>query len=158
MSAGLPGHVLEKVLGAVSFGHQDTRTPMWAAVAGLASATVLALVLFPLYAQVGVAAAIAVSGWVGASILAVLLWRRRWLALDQLAGRRVPAILLATAAMGVAIVGTDAFVAMIFDVAGSSLSRLASLAGLVILGLAVYLLALQALGVVRIRELIAAVR
>ncbi|MGB8548546.1 MAG: murein biosynthesis integral membrane protein MurJ [Xanthobacteraceae bacterium] len=158
MSAGLPGHVLEKVLGAVSFGHQDTRTPMWAAVAGLASATVLALVLFPLYAQVGVAAAIAVSGWVGASILAVLLWRRRWLALDQLAGRRVPAILLATAAMGVAIVGTDAFVAMIFDVAGSSLSRLASLAGLVILGLTVYLLALQVLGVVRIRELIAAVR
>jgi putative peptidoglycan lipid II flippase len=158
MSAGLPGHVLEKVLGAVSFGHQDMRTPMWAAVAGLASATVLALVLFPLYAQVGVAAAIAVSGWVGASILAVLLWRRRWLALDQLAGRRVPAILLATAAMGVAIVGTDAFVAMIFDVAGSSLSRLASLAGLVILGLTVYLLALQVLGVVRIRELIAAVR
>jgi putative peptidoglycan lipid II flippase len=158
MSAGLPGHVLEKVLGAVSFGHQDTRTPMWAAVAGLASATVLALVLFPLYAQVGVAAAIAVSGWAGASILAVLLWRRRWLALDQLAGRRVPAILLATAAMGVAIVGTDAFVAMIFDVAGSSLSRLASLAGLVILGLTVYLLALQVLGVVRIRELIAAVR
>jgi putative peptidoglycan lipid II flippase len=147
MSAGLPG-----------FGHQDTRTPMWAAVAGLASATVLALALFPLYAQVGVAAAIAVSGWVGASILAVLLWRRRWLALDQLAGRRVPAILLATAAMGVAIVGTDAFVAMIFDVAGSSLSRLASLAGLVILGLTVYLLALQVLGVVRIRELIAAVR
>jgi hypothetical protein len=60
--------------------------------------------------------------------------------------------------MGVAIVGTDAFVAMIFDVAGSSLSRLASLAGLVILGLTVYLLALQVLGVVRIRELIAAVR
>jgi hypothetical protein len=47
---------------------------------------------------------------------------------------------------------------MIFDVAGSSLSRLASLAGLVILGLTVYLLALQVLGVVRIRELIAAVR
>jgi putative peptidoglycan lipid II flippase len=158
MSAGLPGHVLEKVLGSVSFGHQDTRTPMWAAFAGLASATVLALLLFPSYAQVGVAAAIAVSGWVGASILAILLWRRGWLAFDRPAGRRIPAILLATAAMGVAIVGTDTLMAMLFDVAGSSLSRLASLAGLVILGLTVYLVALQMLGVVRIRELVAAVR
>ena len=33
--AGLPGHTLEKVLGAVSFAHEDTRTPMFAALAGL---------------------------------------------------------------------------------------------------------------------------
>ena len=35
---GLPGHALEKVLGAVSFAHEDTRTPMLAALAGLATA------------------------------------------------------------------------------------------------------------------------
>jgi putative peptidoglycan lipid II flippase len=158
MSAGLPGHVLEKVLGAVSFGHHDTRTPMWAALAGLASATVLALLLFPLYAQVGVAAAIAVSGWVGASILAILLWRRGWLALDQLAGRRGTAILLATVAMGAAIKGGNALVTTLFDATGSSPARLATLAVLVLLGLVVYLAVLQALRVVRLRELIAAVR
>jgi putative peptidoglycan lipid II flippase len=158
MSAGLPGHVLEKVLGAVSFAHQDTRTPMWAALAGLASATALALLLFPLYAQVGVAAAIAVSGWVGASILAVLLWRRGWLALDRLSGRRIPAILLATAAMGMAIIGGNALVTTFFDPIGSSLSRLATLAVLVLLGLIVYLAVLHALSVIRLRELLAAVR
>src|SRR5207245_2951326 len=45
--AGLPGHALEKVLGAVSFAHEDTRTPMLAALAGLATAIAAALVLFP---------------------------------------------------------------------------------------------------------------
>ena len=121
MSAGLPGHILEKVLGAISFGHQDTRTPMWAALAGFAGATAQALVLFPRYAQIGVAAAIAVSGWVGASILAVVLWRRGWLALERVAGGRILAILLASGAMGVAIVGGNTLVASFFDATGSSL-------------------------------------
>jgi putative peptidoglycan lipid II flippase len=158
MSAGLPGHILEKVLGAISFGHQDTRTPMWAALAGLASATVLALVLFPRYAQIGVAAAIAVSGWVGASILAVVLWRRGWLALERVAGSRILAILLASGAMGVAIVGSNTLVASFFDATGSSLLRLTILALLVVLGLVVYLAMLHALSVVRLRELIAGIR
>jgi len=158
MSAGLPGHILEKVLGAISFGHQDTRTPMWAALAGLASATVLALVLFPRYAQIGVAAAIAVSGWVGASILAVILWRRGWLALERVAGGRILAILLASGAMGVAIVGSNALVASFFDAAGSSLLRLTILAFLVLLGLVVYLAMLHALSVVRLRELLGGIR
>ena len=51
--AGLPGHTLEKVLGAVSFAHEDTRTPMFAALAGLATATAGALLLFPIYGHVG---------------------------------------------------------------------------------------------------------
>ncbi len=158
MSAGLPGHILEKVLGAVSFGHQDTRTPMWAALAGVASATLLALVLFPRYAQVGVAAAIAVSGWVGASILVVILWRRGWLALERVAGRRTLAILFATGAMGVAIMGSNTLVANLFDAAGSSVLRLTILALLVLLGLVVYLAVLHALNVIRLHELIARIR
>src|SRR5206468_358792 len=54
--AGLPGHTLEKVLGAVSFAHEDTSTPMLAALAGLCTALAGALLLFPAYGHVGVAA------------------------------------------------------------------------------------------------------
>jgi peptidoglycan biosynthesis protein MviN/MurJ (putative lipid II flippase) len=131
---------------------------MWAALAGLASATVLALMLFPRYAQVGVAAAIAVSGWVGASILVVILWRRGWIALERIAGRRILAILLATAAMGMAIAGSNALAANLFDATGSSLLRLMILGLLVLLGLAVYLAVLHALSVVRLRELLGGIR
>jgi putative peptidoglycan lipid II flippase len=158
MSAGLPGHVLEKVFGAVAFSHHDARSPMWAALAGLATAGALALVLFPHYAQVGVAAAIAVSGWVGAGILAVVLWRRRWIALDHRAALRIPGIISATVVMGLVIAGGNALFAVPPGVAASSLWQLATLAALVILGLAVYLAALWALDVVRLRELFASGR
>src|SRR6478609_3052663 len=66
ISAGLPGHVLEKVFGAVSFAHEDTRTPMFAALCGLATAIVGGVVLFPHYGHTGAAAAFAASGWPGA--------------------------------------------------------------------------------------------
>lgn len=156
--AGLPGHVLEKVLGAVSFAHEDTHTPMFAAFAGLATAVVGALALFPLHGHVGIAAAIAVSGWVGATILIVVLWRRGWLAIDATAVRRLPLLIVATALMGAAIWGGHRLLSMSFNVHGSGLSRLATLAVLVTTGLAVYVAALQALGVAALGDVLAAIR
>jgi putative peptidoglycan lipid II flippase len=158
ISAGLPGHSLEKVLGAVSFAHEDTRTPMVTALCGLATAVASALVLFPHYGHVGIAAAIALSGSIGATLLAVILWRRGWLAIDGAAWQRATRILLATAIMGAAIAGGNAFSASVVDLAASSLARISTLGVLVAAGLAVYLVALQALGVTSIPALVAEVR
>src|SRR5215471_12388586 len=96
---GLPGHVLEKVLGAVSFAHEDTRTPMLAAFVGLATAIVVGVLLFPRFGHVGVAGAIGASGWVGAGLLTIILRQRGWVSLDSIAGRRLPRIALATVIM-----------------------------------------------------------
>ncbi len=154
ISAGLPGHSLEKVLGAVSFAHEDTRTPMYTALCGLAAAVAGAILLFPHYGHVGVAAAIALSGWVGATLLALILWRRDWLRIEIAAWRRVPSIVLATFIMGAVIAAGDATMVLLFDISGSSLARIATLAMLVIVGLAVYLLALQVFGVTSMRILV----
>src|SRR6516164_9106770 len=108
ISVGLPGHSLEKVMGAVSFAHEDTRTPMYTALCGLATAVTGALILFPRYGHVGIAAAIALSGWIGATLLAAILWRRGWLRIEGEAWRRVPRIMLATFIMGCVIAGGDA--------------------------------------------------
>ena len=62
------------------------------------------VLLFPRFGYVGVAAAIAVSGWVGAGLLGTLLFRRRWLRIDAAAWRRLPRICLATITMA-AVVG-----------------------------------------------------
>jgi putative peptidoglycan lipid II flippase len=153
--AGLPGHTLEKVFGAVSFAHEDTRTPMLAALAGLAVAVAAALALFPRYGEVGVAAAIAVSGWIGATLLGAILRRRGWLHLDG--ARRLPRIVLATMVMTIALLGTQALLAPSFHADGSA-TRLAALVLLVAIGLIVYLAGLQAFGVVRMRDLLASVR
>jgi putative peptidoglycan lipid II flippase len=156
ISAGLPGHSLEKVLGAVSFAHEDTRTPMYAALCGLATAVTGAMLLFPRFGDVGIAAAIALSGWVGATALAAILWRRGWLRIEPAALRRAGRIVVATAIMGAMIALGDAGAKSLFDVAGSSLARIATLFTLVAAGLAVYLVALQALGVASLKALTAA--
>ncbi len=155
--AGLPGHALEKALGAVSFAREDTRTPMVAALAGLATAVIGALVAFPHYGHVGVAAAIAISGWVGATVLGAILRRRGWLRLDRDGARRLPRIILATMAMGIALFGMSELIASPSN-AGGSLAQLAVLALLVAFGLAVYVASLELLGVARVRDLLAAVR
>lgn len=158
ISAGLPGHVLEKVLGAVSFAHEDTRTPMWAALCGLAAAIVGAVTLFPHCGHIGVAAAIAMSGWVGATLLGFILWRRGWLRIDSAARRRLPRILLVTAAMGATIMAGHFLLASYLNVTGSATARVVTLFVLVVAGLGVYVAGLQWLGVAAWRDLLAIIR
>jgi putative peptidoglycan lipid II flippase len=154
---GLPGHVLEKVFGAVSFAHEDTRTPMLAALCGLATAITGGLLAFPHLGYVGVAAAVAVSGWVGAGVLGIILYRRNWLRLDRDAARRLPRILLATAIMGAAV--SYAFsVGRGLAVAQPGSGRLILLIALIAAGVAIYLGALQVLGVARLGDLTSAMR
>lgn len=150
--AGLPGHMLEKVFGAVSFAHEDTHTPMLTALAGFAAAVIGGVLLFPRLGYVGVAAAIAASGWVGAGLLGTLLFRRRWLRIDADAWRRLPRICLATMAMAAAVGFANH---VIGAGVASSAARLAILAALVTLGIAVYFTVLQMLGVVTLKELTA---
>ena len=65
---------------------------------------------------------------------------------------------MATAIMGAVIAVGDALSTAVFDLASSSLARIATLGLLVTTGLGVYLLALQTLGVTSIPTLLAAVR
>ena len=157
--AGLPGHVLEKWLGAASFAHEDTHTPMAAALCGLAVAIAGGLLLFPRAGYVGAVAAIALSGWVGAAVLGVALYRRGWLRLDSGAARNLPRIVVATVVMGAAVAGGVMAGHGLFPaLAVSAVGRLTLLAVLVALGLAIYAAALDILGVAKLRHLIAALR
>ena len=150
--AGLPGHVLEKAFGAVSFAHEDTHTPMIAALAGLITAVGLGVVLFAQFGYVGAAAAIAISGWVGAGLLCAILLRRGWLRIDPGARRRLPRIGLATTIMAAVIWYADHAIDRTASL--SSMTRLAFLAALIGLGVAVYLAALRLLGVVMFKDLL----
>jgi putative peptidoglycan lipid II flippase len=150
--AGLPGHVLEKAFGAVSFAHEDTHTPMYSALCGLAAAIAGGVLLFPQYGPTGVAAAIAISGWVGASLLGAVLYWRRWLRLDNDARRRLPRIVLATIVMAAVV----AYPTYALGTPATSLGRLELLAALVALGVAVYAAALHVLGVAKLKDIAAA--
>jgi putative peptidoglycan lipid II flippase len=131
---------------------------MFTALAGLTAAVAGALLLFPGHGHVGVAAAIAISGWVGATTLAIILWRRGWLAIDPAARRRLPRIVLATAIMAIAILLGHHLIASLLDVTDTAAARIATLAVLVIAGLGVYLVAVELLGIARLGELRDAIR
>ncbi|MFN3659476.1 MAG: murein biosynthesis integral membrane protein MurJ [Pseudolabrys sp.] len=152
--AGLPGHALDKVLGAVSFAHEDTRTPMLTALAGLAVAIAGGIALYGAFGFVGAAAAIALSAWIGAGLLGTILYRRGWLGLDMEARRRLPLIVLAAAIMAVAV----ALALTALPAAGSTAGRLALVGALVALGVAVYAAALHLTGVFRLKQLASALR
>ena len=64
--------------------------------------------LFPRYGATGIAAAIAVSGWFDALLLAAILARRGWLTLDPATPGRLVRIAAATVAMGLAVAGAAA--------------------------------------------------
>jgi putative peptidoglycan lipid II flippase len=153
--SGLPGQTLEKVFGAMCFAREDTRTPMLAGLTGLVVAALGSVLLFPLYGYVGVAAAIALSGWVGAGYLGIMLVWRGWIAVDNAAWQRLPRILLAAATMGGVVAGAEALMAGPLGMTDSQLVRVAAL---VVLGVAVYLALLAALNVARPREIAAAIR
>ncbi len=157
--SGLPGHVLEKVFDAVSFAHEDTRTPMMTALTGLAVAVVGGITLYPAFGFVGVVAAIALSGWVGAGLLGFVLYGRGWLRLDSDAKRRLPRIALATALMGVAVAAAlYAAESLLPGLPASDIGRLVLLLVLVAVGMVAYGAAIDRLRVARLHELVAAVR
>jgi putative peptidoglycan lipid II flippase len=154
--AGLPGHVIEKIGGAISFAHEDTRTPMLTALAGLLVAVTGGVLLFPHAGVTGIAAAIAVSGWVGATGMMIVVVRRRWLHLDATVTRRLAMIVLATAVMAASVVAGRAFAASVAT--HLSIPPLVMVLLLVGIGVGVYTALLQSLRVVRIADVWAALR
>ncbi|HEY0301110.1 MAG TPA: lipid II flippase MurJ, partial [Rhizomicrobium sp.] len=151
--AGLPGHVLEKVFGAISFAHEDTGTPMFAALCGLAVAIAGGVLAFARFGYVGAAAAVGASAWIGAGVLGVILYRRGWLSLDVKAVTRLPRIALATALMGAAVGYGSHLGHSLLPAAQSVSGRLSLLFVLIAAGVALYLAALHVLGVTRIADI-----
>jgi putative peptidoglycan lipid II flippase len=152
----LPGHVLVKAFAPVFFARQDTWTPMRAALIGLVVALLGSLALRPILGHVGVAIAIAISGWVTAGVLGFWITTRFGFALDAEARRRLPRIGLAAGAMGVALVA--ARTSLTPWLAGTGGGQLLALAGLIGGGTAVYFGLLHLFGVARLRALAAGMR
>jgi putative peptidoglycan lipid II flippase len=152
IALGIPGHALEKVLASVSFAHEDTRTPMLTALAGLATSATGAVLLFPVYGHVGIALAISACGWVSALLLGIALLRRRHFHVDADFRRRMGWIALATVLMAGAVAGMRAFLTTFPDGNASSVRSLTIMTILVLWGLAVYVGVLRFAGIVRIDE------
>lgn len=153
LAVGLPAFVLVKALAPGFFAREDTRTPLYVAI--VAIVVNVALNVWFLYAtalaQVGIALASSLSGWLNAALLAIALRRREhWVPDDRLVSR---GLRVALAAIGMGAVLWAGLIWLAAPLSRADIEGGAALAGLCVLGGAAYALLGGALGVVKLSEL-----
>jgi len=144
---GLPAYVLVKALAPGFLAREDTRTPVKISVAAMIVNVALSLALIGPLLHVGIAAATAISSWLNAGLLAWVLWRRGELVVDRRLKSRLPRTMLASAIMGGALVAVHAALDGFFSAAQAE--RIAALAALIAIGLAVFAGAAAVFGAAR---------
>ncbi|TAL04698.1 MAG: murein biosynthesis integral membrane protein MurJ [Rhodospirillaceae bacterium] len=102
-SFGLPAYVLNKALTPGFFGRHDTRTPVIASTVALVVNLTINIALMHKFGHVGIAIGTSVSAWLNAGLLSTILYRRGHLKPDDRLRRRLPRIVITSAAMGVGL-------------------------------------------------------
>ncbi|HTR85348.1 MAG TPA: murein biosynthesis integral membrane protein MurJ [Reyranella sp.] len=157
-AVGLPAFVVVKALAPGFFAREDTRTPLYVALASIV--TNIALNAFFVFAtplaQVGIALASSMSGWLNAVLLSAVLFQRGHLKLDQRLKERTLRMGAATIGMGIAVVFARTFLQPFL--AHADLVGVASLLGVCALGGLVYAALGVAFGVVNLDEIRGALR
>lgn len=97
--AGLPAYVIVKVLNPGFFAREDTRTPVWTALASLVFNIAVNLYVVERYGIVGLAGATAASASLNCLLLYAILHHRGWFHFTPKLASRLARQLIATAAM-----------------------------------------------------------
>ncbi|HEU5095449.1 MAG TPA: murein biosynthesis integral membrane protein MurJ [Reyranella sp.] len=137
-AVGLPAFVFVKALTPGFFAREDTRTPLYVAITAIVAniALNLAFLFGTSLAQSGIALASSLSGWLNALLLATVLRRRGHLRPDRRLTSRTLRTIAATLGMGGTIwIG---WLALKPALASTTVMSIAALAGICILGAAVY--------------------
>ncbi len=148
-ACGLPAYVMNKVFLPGFFAREDTKTPMWFAMASVAVNISGSLALFFVIGHVGIAIATSLSGWTNAILLSTTLTRRGHFQFDAALRKRAPLILLASALMGAALYSVNPVVAPYFEPGHSGAAQAIALAVLVGAGVFTYAAAAQITGAMR---------
>ncbi|MEY4720615.1 MAG: hypothetical protein RIQ46_340 [Pseudomonadota bacterium] len=134
--AGLPAYVIVKILNPGYFAREDTKTPVWTALASLLFNIAVNLIVVERYGIVGLAGATAASASLNCLLLYGILHYRGWFRFTWALAGKVARQALATAAMAAALWWAMPLMAERYS--GSVLDRVWSLTALVTLGMAVF--------------------
>ena len=150
---GLPPFVLVKALTPGFFAREDTRTPLYVAIVCIVANVGMnvAFIYGTSLAQVGIALASSLSGWLNAVLLATVLLRRRQWVPDRRLVSRFVRTLVATAGMGAVL--WLALTALKQPLSHPDLKSVAALAALCVGGAAAYAVLAMGLGVLKIADL-----
>jgi len=152
-AVGLPAFMLVKALTPGFFAREDTKTPLYTAIVSiLANVAMNAYFVFGTsLAQVGIALASSLSGWLNALLLGAILMRRGQLVPDGRLKSRAPRTVGATLGMGILL--WFALRELSRPLSQPDLTGIAVLLGLCALGAVAYAALGAMLGVVKLSEL-----
>ena len=151
-ACGLPAYVLIKTLTPAFFAREDTATPVKIAATAMVVNIVLAATLMQYWAHVGIALATAISAWLNAILLLVVLWRRGHIDPDRQLFLRLPRIVLASVVLGLVLWQAARWFAAMFH--GPLWQQSATLALFVFGGAFLFATLAQTCGAADIRELV----
>ena len=80
---GLPAYILIKVLVTCFFAREDTKTPLYVSIVSVVANIILSLILIQSMREIGIALATAISAWLNALLLYVILKIRDNITLDS---------------------------------------------------------------------------
>lgn len=107
---GLPAFVLIKAFQPGFYAREDTKTPMRFTIVSVVVNCALAITLFQVIEERGIATAEAAAGWINALLLGITLWRRGHLVVEWSLIRRAITLLAASIIMAIAVhYGADYF-------------------------------------------------
>ena len=134
--AGLPAYVVVKILNPGFFAREDTRTPVWTAVAALAFNIAINLIVVRRFGIVGLAGATAASATLNCLLLYAFLHARGWFRFTLRLAGKILRQLIATAVMAAVLWWLMPLMAGRYH--GNVLERVWSLSALVGSGMAVF--------------------
>lgn len=151
-SCGLPAFLLIKIFAASFFAAQNTRTPVIIATLSVCINIAGNLILMRFFQHVGLAMATSIAGWVNASLLGLILYRRGMLHGDRELLLFLTKICVAVASMmAMLYVSADALAGWLAD--DGKIKKYAAMVLLVGGGGSVYVVGLFLLKAVRVEEL-----
>lgn len=147
---GLPAFVLQKILQPLYFARENTRTPFHYALVAMILNAAVAIGLAPLLGWYAPAIATTLAGW---AMVVLLMRGRRSMGevarFDARFSGRISRICAASLVMGAALLGAAHLLRVPLETAGL---RYGALAGLIVLGMAVYFVTGRLIGAFRLSE------
>jgi putative peptidoglycan lipid II flippase len=132
-SLGLPAYVLVKVFSSTFFARTDTVTPVVIGIISIIINIIVNLFLMGPYQHVGIAIGTAISSWINAFLLVIILKMRKLMVFDRHFFFVLPKILISSTIMGVVIYCIQPYFA-VYVIDGSVLGKIGVLSTLILAG------------------------
>ena len=149
---GLPAYIFIKVLVSCFFAREDTKTPLYISIVSVITNIVLSLLLIESMREMGIALATAISAWINALLLYVMLFIRNNIKVDSLLISNSVKILISSVVL---VFGIYALKTLIFKdfISNSILLNSLFLLLMIFLAIIIYFVLVIMLKVVTINQL-----